>query len=239
MVHFSGIESVEVYHPVPKVAAFCGACGKGLSFYPSQPQRFCSRACDIQWRRLTNQPRKPRRGTTTPCETCGAPVYANASQRAKGQGRFCSRNCHNIGQTKAKPRTCRVCGGEMRRPPSQEHITVCSRLCEANGRIRRPLDRIHNGRPAKLDNYGYVMLWEPDHPNKTLKGWQYEHRLVVEKALGRYLTTQEQVDHINGIKNDNRPENLQVLTIHEHSSKTSLTSWNELREYRKRYGALN
>lgn len=127
----------------------------------------------------------------------------------------------------------------MRRPPSQSHITVCSRACEANGRIKRPLDRQHNGRPAKLDNYGYVMLWEPTHPNKSLKGWQYEHRLVVEKALGRYLTTAEQVDHINGVKDDNRPSNLQVLTAGAHSSKTSLTNWKQLAEYRKRYGPID
>lgn len=223
---------------MPRIAGYCGTCGKEMEFYPSQPKRFCSRACDTAWRRLTNQPRKPRRGTTTPCETCGSPVYANRSERAKGAGRFCSRACHNIGQTKARTRTCEVCGREMRRPPSQDHIVVCSRRCDADRRIKRPLDRVHNGRRAKLDNYGYVMLWEPGHPNKSMKGWQYEHRLVVEKRLGRVLRSDEQVDHINGVKNDNRPANLQVLTIHDHSSKTSLTSWNELREYRRRYGPL-
>lgn len=82
------------------------------------------------------------------------------------------------------------------------------------------------------------MLWEPNHPNKSLKGWQYEHRLIAEQKIGRYLRSDEQVDHINEIKDDNRPENLQVLTAHDHSSKTSLSNWKQLAEYRCRYGKL-
>jgi hypothetical protein len=44
----------------------------------------------------------------------------------------------------------------------------------------------------------------------------YEHREVMEGLLGRKLTRNEQVHHINGDPQDNRPENLQVLTNAEH-----------------------
>lgn len=95
-----------------------------------------------------------------------------------------------------------------------------------------------------MDRYGYIQVWEPEHP-RAMHGWYYEHRLVVEAGLGRYLTSAETVDHINQIKDDNRPENLQVLTQSAHSVKTGAdlrtnrrTAVEKLAEYERRYGPL-
>lgn len=52
----------------------------------------------------------------------------------------------------------------------------------------------------------------------TLDGYRYEHRVVMERLLGRKLERWEHVHHINEDGLDNRPENLEVLTVQEHTS---------------------
>jgi hypothetical protein len=66
---------------------------------------------------------------------------------------------------------------------------------------------------------GYIFRSCPGHPRATKRGkYVLEHILVMEQSLGRYLFTYERVHHINGIKNDNRLENLQLETDREHKS---------------------
>lgn len=63
-----------------------------------------------------------------------------------------------------------------------------------------------------VDEDGYILVYAPDHPYRTASNKVRQHRLVMEKKLGRYLKPTEVVDHINGVTNDNRPENLRVFS---------------------------
>ena len=57
---------------------------------------------------------------------------------------------------------------------------------------------------------GYVFEYSPTHPHAINKRYVAQHRLVMEAQLGRYLEPWETVHHKNGIKDDNRPENLEL-----------------------------
>ena len=69
------------------------------------------------------------------------------------------------------------------------------------------------------DRLGYVLIWMPKHPNAKVAGYIYEHRLVISKSLGRPLESTEIVHHKNGIKDDNRLKNLELLTHNVHRGK--------------------
>ena len=78
------------------------------------------------------------------------------------------------------------------------------------------IDPFHPGFITR--NRGYVMTYAYNHPYKNARNCVMEHRLVVEKHLGRYLTPEEVVHHINRITNDNRIENLIVMSKSDHVS---------------------
>lgn len=61
------------------------------------------------------------------------------------------------------------------------------------------------------DDRGYVLIWKPEHPQSNSKGYVKEHRLVMEKKLGRFLKENEVVHHIDFNKKNNLVNNLMLF----------------------------
>jgi hypothetical protein len=72
------------------------------------------------------------------------------------------------------------------------------RKCKYSGRI--------------INYYGYVMLFKPDHPNSYDRRYVLEHVYVMSEHLGRPITKEESVHHIDGDKTNNDISNLQLRT---------------------------
>ena len=94
---------------------------------------------------------------------------------------------------------------------------------------KRPAN--YKGRQVTVD--GYVTIHSPDHPFGGVKGYVFEHRLVLEAHLrevepsspylvasgaGLYLSPEVEVHHANGVKDDNRVENLEPMSKAEHAA---------------------
>jgi hypothetical protein len=81
-----------------------------------------------------------------------------------------------------------------------------------------PLSTTWKGGETRLRN-GRVMIYAPAHPRASAGGGRYVFRyvLTIEKYLGRFLSDDEIVHHINGDHTDDRLENLQVMTRGEHN----------------------
>ena len=83
-----------------------------------------------------------------------------------------------------------------------------------NAQRRRGLERVpiipkpheHPLGTTKLNSYGYVL----ERVGSGRHGWIGQHRLIMERHLGRALRDGENVHHLNGIKDDNRLENLEL-----------------------------
>jgi hypothetical protein len=89
-------------------------------------------------------------------------------------------------------------------------------------------------RGGRVKNHGYIEIYVGNGKRR-----KQEHRLIMESHLGRALNENEIVHHINGIKSDNRIENLAVLDRHHHDVRTIQRIWqNRIQDLEAEIGRL-
>jgi len=121
----------------------------------------------------------------------------------KTGGRFTPGHKRNLG---------RKLSAEHRMKLSAAHIGIRkSETHRKNISLGKSLNKSHRWKDGRKLENGYMLIFCPTHPYKTIGDYVPEHRVVMEKHLGRVLHPAEVVHHINGIKHDNRIENLMLF----------------------------
>lgn len=111
----------------------------------------------------------------------------------------------------AKAKRCETCGGEITWKGKLNETTVKKRRFCHTCVAQASKDRNAKKRLERMtDSRGYIKVWDGNRKRN-------EHDVIMEKLIDRPLARNEVVHHINSIRDDNRPENLQLMTRGEHS----------------------
>ena len=129
-------------------------------------------------------------------------TYQAIAKRLTGNGIVLRKTVRTKRENKVIQCAC-GCGGEM---------TEYNR----HGRRRKFLYRHSPMRSGGryINGDGYVLLQAPSHPKSDRDGYVYEHILLAEKALGRYMPPGVEVHHVNFQKGDNGHGNLVICENH-------------------------
>lgn len=200
----------------------------------SPEQRFCSRSCGAKQPR-PNRQRRPDFERQCPCGTrfttrvarirfcspiCGVRfggrVHAKVCATCRstfetkvGWQLYCSPSCRYRARNARAPRTCEECGSEYR--SADKRRRYCSRRCAGTRGWRHREAASPRWKGGRVLSQGYIRVRATHHPRaRPASPYVFEHILVMERMLGRYLERNERVHHKNGRRDDNRPENLEL-----------------------------
>ena len=218
---------------VPKIFS-CAQCGKDFTLIyrlgseREKQRQYCSLACRNKGR---GQAFREKRVMQTCCH-CGQQYYREPSALRRGS-KYCSKACHvayvkehGRPDKKVANRVCQHCGKEFTIPQcwfkkAKNPGQYCSRDCwnkeqRARGGTFGGSKRAKWGEGVGVftDPFGYIHEYDPNR-----KKFVRQHRLVMERMLGRPLEKREKVHHRNGKRGDNEPENLELVIGNHFSGK--------------------
>lgn len=180
---------------------------------PSQikVRKFCGPACvGLSRKTIRTVP-----WVTLVCPSLGCGKTFEVQQGQKGRRKYCSRKCQSA-NAHALNRT-----GKAHSPEARQKMSESVK----GKQLREKSSQWKGGRFLDSAGYAHVMIEtlppvsQDTARRMTPTKYIMEHRIVMAMSLGRPLEKTELVHHLNGIKDDNRPENLTVESRVEHSRK--------------------
>lgn len=199
----------------------CLNCGNPFEVLPSRIHvNYCSSKCRNVSRSQHstnkfngNRFTKVAERVNKNCLNCDKEFSITKYLDGNGKGKYCSKVCKDKAHENSKLLKCNHCGKEYLREVS--HINesgnnFCSKTCANSFFFSGEKHWKWNG-GKKLLTHGYIGLLAKDDERADRQGYYSEHRLVMEKHIGRKLKPEEVVHHINEIRTDNRIENLMLF----------------------------
>jgi HNH endonuclease len=204
---------------------------------------FCKGLCGLHYERVrttgeVGSPAARRRGQPVTPRVCSVEGCARAHD---AQG-YCSSHYamyRRYGDPEHPPGRVRSYAGMQCKlegcMSKARSIGYCSEHYRRDKRWGAPDGKRPVASPRKTPQ-GYVQEYNPKHPNACKNGTVSQHVRVMSDMLGRSLISGENVHHKNGVRDDNRPDNLELWVTHQPSGQrpADLVEW--AKEILRRYG---
>ncbi len=204
----------------------CKVCGKTMFVRPSHFAR--AQCCSWQCRRTFETGKSNRRKAV--CLNCRKQFFFWVSKVITGRGKYCCRKCKGEAMRSRVDKSCLQCGEPFTVPSSRSAARFCSIPCRSTYLSGKQSSRYKG---AQYMNGGYFVIREPGTRRQIRV-----HRLVVEQHIGRALRSDEIVHHKNGIKTDNRIENLEIHSMSSHGKLQACVGWSKLYDCCVRCGTV-
>lgn len=176
---------------------------------------------------------KPKTGVLKVCEWCIDDYYVPKALIEKS--RFCSAACRDEGnKVGVEARICEGCGETF-------EFNLKMKKWNAGKYHSRECMHAHRRAQAIGSTYknpqGYIVEFQPDSPMaQPSTGNLFQHRRVLAEKIGRPLEPHENPHHKNGIKDDNRPENLELWSTSQPAGQSVVDKIAWAKEFCALYG---